>query len=90
MILLHQLASDEDKEVRLSLSANKSLPQMLLAKLMNDEDVDVRFGLADNSQMPKHVLEHLSNDENPYVAHRASLTLLRLSKVTKANCFACA
>ena len=55
----------------------KASPEYLIAG-----NPDVRFGLADNSRMPICILEQLAQDENPYVAHRASLTLSRLANIS--------
>ena len=78
--VLNFLLYDEDPEVRQSLSANPSVPKAFLRHLALDQSVDVRYALAENAHMPVEILTVLSRDENPYVAHRASRTLQRLSE----------
>ncbi len=59
---------------------NPSGPEVFLQHLALDQSSDVRYALAENAAIPVEVLKVLSRDENPYVAHRADLTLNRLAE----------
>ncbi len=77
--LLCLLAHDIEVDVRLSLLDNSFLSSMIFAILAEDEHPDVRYAVAEDYRSPYKVLERLISDENPYVAHRAGLTMQRLS-----------
>jgi hypothetical protein len=47
-------------------------------KLARDPHPDVRFRVADSYTVPIAVLRVLTEDENPFVVHRAQLTLFRI------------
>jgi len=76
---LFRLLQDHDSEVRSSLAQNPAAPKSILDVLSSDESADVRLSLAENHNLPDVFLQFLSTDENPYVSHRASLTLSRLA-----------
>ncbi len=50
----------------------------ILWLLVEDPNPDVRFCLAENYHIDADILRKLSEDDNPYVAHRAQKTLMRL------------
>lgn len=77
--LLVSLLADEDAEVRQALAGNASFPKVFLMQLAFDENSDVRYALAEDASIAPDILQLLTHDENPYVAHRAGLTLKRLS-----------
>jgi hypothetical protein len=81
--LLTQLASHACPEVRAAVAENSNTPQQIVFDLAQDECLDVRYGIAENPHMPLVVLDMLAHDENPYVAHRARLTIHRVQFVPR-------
>lgn len=76
---LERLAQSAIPSVRIAVAENAKTPSAILATLAVDFDADVRYTLAENAQLPLEVLSQLSDDSNPYVSHRASSTLHKLS-----------
>jgi hypothetical protein len=76
---LVRLLKDADSEVRLSLAHNPAAPSWFIEVLAADESADVRLSLAEMHNLSEKLLEFLSRDGNPYVSHRASLTLSRIA-----------
>ncbi len=60
------------------------VPQVIFA-LTHDSSPDVRYSIAENYSSPIEALDLLTEDENPYVAYRASMTLLRIKPTKSAQ-----
>ena len=78
LCLLSLLLKDEDPDVRLSIASNPGATFRLIESLAVDHCADVRLALAENHHLPMILLIKLCLDENPYVAHRAQLTVSHL------------
>ena len=76
--ILGRLCRDSEPDVRLAVAENPSVPLNILEMLVEDESEDIRFELAEDPHMPWMVLVRLARDHNPYVSHRAILTLTAL------------
>jgi hypothetical protein len=74
---LNQLALHEHYEVRAALADNQNIPLDLQWQLAQDIHPDVRFSLAQCYHIDQNVLTSLLDDDNPFVAHRAQITLQR-------------
>lgn len=76
---LHKLAKSADLGVRIAIAdhINTSIETIML--LTHDVSADLRYALAENHNIDPQALRVLTEDSNPYVAHRASKTLARLS-----------
>lgn len=70
---------DGGAQDRIDIADHQSTSIEVLIQLTQDENADVRFALAENHNIDRSVLNLLVEDANPYVAHRARKTLLRLS-----------
>jgi hypothetical protein len=81
--LLIRLACHDCPEVRAAVAENTNTPQQIVFDLAQDECLDVRYSIAENPHMPLVVLDMLAHDDNPYVAHRARLTIHRVQFVPR-------
>jgi hypothetical protein len=75
---LSRLASHVNPQVRAAVAENANLSPKTAWRLAQDGSADVRLRLAESYFAPLEVLRALCSDENPYVQHRAQLTLGRL------------
>jgi hypothetical protein len=75
---LTRLACHGNPQVRAAVAENANLSPKTAWRLAQDASADVRMRLAESYFAPLEVLRTLSVDENPYVQHRAQLTLGRL------------
>lgn len=80
---LFEHTKEEDNEESytrwlLTVAEDANASEEILWLLVEDPHPDVRFCLAENYNIDTAILEALSEDENPYVAHRAQKTLMRL------------
>ncbi len=73
-------AENEDSYRRwlLSVAEDATASDDILWLLVEDPNPDVRFCLAENYNIDAAMLKALSEDDNPYVAHRAQKTLMRM------------
>ncbi len=62
----------------LSVAEEGTASPDILWLLVDDPNPDVRFCLAETYDIDADILKILSEDENPYVAHRANKTMMRL------------
>lgn len=80
--LFEQTKEEENEESYrrwlLSVAEDATASDDILWLLVEDPNPDVRFCLAENYNIDPAMLKALSEDENPYVAHRAQKTLMRL------------
>jgi hypothetical protein len=76
--LLEILASHPSPDVRAAVAENPNVPDRILADLCNDIHDDVRYRIAENASTSAERLMNLAEDPNPYVAHRARLTLMKV------------
>ncbi len=76
----HKEEENEESYTRwlLSMAEEADATVDILWMLVEDQNPDVRFCLAENYNLDATMLEKLSEDENPYVAHRAQKTLMRM------------
>ncbi|MBS1954972.1 MAG: hypothetical protein JST89_12355 [Cyanobacteria bacterium SZAS-4] len=77
----HSMEDENEESYRrwlLSVAEDATASDDILWLLVEDPNPDVRFCLAENYNIDKAMLEALSEDENPYVAHRAQKTMMRL------------
>ncbi len=81
--LLTRLANHSCPAVRSAVAENANTPQQIVFDLAQDECLDVRYSIAENPHMPLVVLDMMAHDENPYVAHRADLTIHRVQFVPR-------
>jgi hypothetical protein len=65
--------------VRAAVAENTNCTAEILAILATDPDVDVRYRIAENANLDQNTLRALVEDSNPYVSHRATATLARLT-----------
>jgi hypothetical protein len=82
---LTRLAAHGNPQVRAAVAENANLSPKTAWRLAQDASADVRMRLAESYFAPLEVLRMLCGDENPYVQHRAQLTLGRL--VTEITAF---
>jgi hypothetical protein len=75
---LTRLAAHGNPQVRAAVTENANLSPKTAWRLAKDASADVRMRLAESYFAPLEVLRTLCGDENPYVQHRAQLTLGRL------------
>ncbi len=78
--LLEILASHPSPGVRAAVAENPNVTDDILMALCNDSHDDVRYSIAENPSMRPEVLANLIEDSNPFVAHRARLTLMKLDE----------
>lgn len=83
--LLASLAEDENAEVRVAVAENPQTPAVLLQRLAVDGHADVRYSIAENPNMPEEILVLLCDDDNPYVSHRAQITLRMVNPIEPAR-----
>jgi len=80
--LFEQTKEEENEESYrrwlLSVAEDATVSDDILWLLVEDPNPDVRFCLAENYNIDPSMLKALSEDENPYVAHRAQKTLMRM------------
>jgi hypothetical protein len=74
---LKRLADCKHDDVRSAVAENLNVDETTLELLLKDDSTDVRFALAENPNIPMPILQELSNDDNPYVAHRAQVTVMK-------------
>jgi len=77
--MLDQLAFHANPLVREAVADNPNTPMDTLWMLAKDESVEVRYAMAENHNMLLGILAALEEDENPYVAHRAGMTIERVT-----------
>lgn len=80
-IFEHTKETENEESYRrwlLSVAEDASASEDILWLLVEDPNPDVRFCLAENHNIGTALLQALSDDENPYVAHRAQKTMMRL------------
>ena len=75
-ITLMTFSSAED---RLAIADDPRTSFKTLQHLSRDANMDLRFAMAENHNIDARILRSLTGDINPYVAHRATKTLDRLS-----------
>jgi hypothetical protein len=80
---LRHLARDHSSEVRSCVAQNINTPWSLALDLAMDNDLDVRYSLAENPELAWTILCFLSFDQNPFVSHRAKLTMASLRNDTE-------
>lgn len=73
--ILMNLAAHCDPEVRAAVVHNDKTPQELHWQLARDESDDVRYAVAESYRVGEEVLSALLEDDNPYISHRARITL---------------
>jgi hypothetical protein len=78
--LLEILASHPLPGVRAAVAGNPNVPADVLMSLCNDGHDDVRYSIAENPSMSPEILDYLVEDSNPFVAHRARLTLMKMNE----------
>jgi hypothetical protein len=78
--ILHKIATGHwDSQTRMDIGDHTNTPVEALLMLTADANVDVRFALAENHNLHESILKALLEDSNPYVAHRARMTLRTLT-----------
>jgi hypothetical protein len=82
---LTRLAAHGNPQVRAAVAENANLSPKTAWQLAKDASADVRMRLAESYFAPLEVLKVLCGDENPYVQHRAQVTLGRL--IGEVNAF---
>lgn len=75
--LLDSLSTHPSHDVRAAVAESHHTPTITQWNLANDANADVRYLLAESFNTDLKVLERLEKDANPYVAARASQTLVR-------------
>lgn len=84
--IFQHVQEDDNKESYnrwlLNVAEDGDASDDILWLLVEDENPDVRFCLAENYNIDPNMLKVLSEDENPYVAHRARKTLMRMEKAS--------
>jgi len=78
--LLEILASHPSPDVRAAVAENPNVTAEILTALCNDSHDDVRYSIAENPSMSPDTLSMLIEDSNPFVAHRARLTLMKMDE----------
>jgi hypothetical protein len=73
--ILMNLAAHCDPEVRAAVVHNDKTPDELHWQLARDESDDVRYAVAESYRVGEDVLSALLEDDNPYISHRARVTL---------------
>ncbi len=69
-------------QTRMDIGDHSNTPLEALLLLTADANADVRFALAENHNIHESILKALLEDSNPYVAHRARMTLTTLTSAT--------
>ncbi|MBX9686897.1 MAG: hypothetical protein K2X27_09360 [Candidatus Obscuribacterales bacterium] len=77
-IPLRSLVAGADLKLKMSIADDLSTPMEVLFILAEDESLDLRYALAENHNLSRDLLEFLTLDSNPYVAHRARKTIIRM------------
>ncbi len=77
------LASDQDVDVRLALTANPSTLVEIWQELVDDESELVRLSLAGNKNMPVPLLINLARDQEKNIAGQAQQTIEEIFGATR-------
>jgi len=82
------LVNDEDTNVRITLTTNRSVLVEIWKQLAEDESELVRFSLARNKDMPVPLLFNLARDKQTNVAGQAQQTIEEIFGAVRLRAFA--
>jgi len=80
--VLHRLSLHTNVQVRMAVADNENTGVHTSMQLAQDDSADLRYALAENHHIDGRILGFLAKDTNPFVAHRAQKTILRLGQAS--------
>lgn len=83
-IILEELATDDNDDVRFTIALKKKCNRVTFEKLLSDINYSVRLAVIRNKKLPIDLLENISNDMNDEIYEDAKKNLaMRIGDASK-------